>query len=191
MAAASELFLSNAYAAVSVDEIAQRAGLTKVTVYQHFKSKDALFLACLRRRLKRREAKLNHFLAELPAKADPLLAVFDWLEGWLDPKNFRGCSFVKAVNELAAVVPEVREIALDAKQRIAQRLTSLAKSSRRSHPDQLARQLALLFEGAQSLALIEQSARPAQVARQTARLLLDSSDYAPGAARKAVRGAHD
>ncbi|HUX43722.1 MAG TPA: helix-turn-helix domain-containing protein, partial [Terracidiphilus sp.] len=47
LAAATELFSGSAYSAVSVDEIARQAGLTKMTVYQHFKSKEQLFLECL------------------------------------------------------------------------------------------------------------------------------------------------
>ncbi len=59
-----------------------------------------------------------------------MLALFDWLEEWLDPKHFKGCSFVKAVNELSVDLPEVREIALDAKQKIRQRFSALAQGSR-------------------------------------------------------------
>jgi AcrR family transcriptional regulator len=169
---AAELFSGNAYADVSVDQIAQQAGITKMTFYQHFRSKDELALECLRMRLKRREEKLDKFLAGLDPKSDPLLAVFDWLEEWLDPKHFKGCAFVKAVNELSVVLPEVQEIALDAKQKVRQRLTALAKRSGRARPGELGRELALIFEGAQSLALIECSARPAQVARRIASLLL-------------------
>lgn len=173
LAAAAGLFAANAYGDISVDSIASEAGTTKVTVYQHFGSKERLFLACLRMRLERREAMLDRFLAELPARSDPLLALFSWLETWLDPENFKGCAFVKAVNELAAVMPEVREIAADAKERIRQRITALAKASGRPHPAELAQELALVFEGAQSLALIERSARPARIARRIAEGLLN------------------
>ena len=169
---AAELFSGHAYADVSVDQIAQRAGITKMTIYQHFRSKDELVLECLRMRLKRREERLDEVLDKLDSRADPLLAIFDWLEEWLDPNRFKGCSFVKAVNELSVVLPEVREIALDAKQKIRDRLTSLAQRSGRERPEELGQELAVLFEGAQSLALVECSARPAQVAKRVARLLL-------------------
>jgi len=127
--AAIDLFSTNAYSEISVDEIAQKAGLTKMTLYQHYKSKDRLLLACLKARLERREMKLDLFLEGLSPKADPLLAIFDWLEGWLNPTNFKGCAFVKAFNELSVIVPEVRGIALEAKEKIQKRLTSLAKKT--------------------------------------------------------------
>lgn len=169
---AAELFSGHAYADVSVDQIAQQAGITKMTLYQHFRSKDELALACLRMRLKKREEILDKAVAELDPGADPLLAIFDWLEEWINPKHFKGCSFVKAVNELSVVLPEVRGIALDAKQKIRQRFSVLARRSGRARSNELAQELALLFEGAQSLALIEGSARPAQVAKQVAKILL-------------------
>ena len=172
LAAAADLFAANAYSEISVDEIAREAGLTKVTIYQHFGSKEKLFLECLRMRLARREAMLDRFLERLPAACDPLPALFEWLETWLDPKNFKGCAFVKAVNELAAVVPEVCGIAADAKEGMRKRFTALAQASGRPRAAELGQELALLFEGAQSLALIEGSARPARTARRIAQGLL-------------------
>lgn len=171
---AVDLFSGRAYSDVSVDQIAEQAGITKMTLYQHFRSKDELALECLGMRLKRREESLDKFLAQLHPGANPMLAIFDWLEEWTDPRQFKGCSFVKAVNELSAALPEVREIALDAKQKIRQRFTQLARSSGREHPGELGRDLALLFEGAQSLALIEQSAKPAHAAKRIASLLLQA-----------------
>lgn len=41
--AARALFLARGYGAVSMDAVAQRAGVSKATLYAHFQSKDALF----------------------------------------------------------------------------------------------------------------------------------------------------
>lgn len=169
---AADLFSGRAYADVSIDHIAQQAGITKMTFYQYFRSKDELALECLRMRLKRREEQLDRLVSELDSGDDALLGIFDWLEKLVDPGQFQGCSFVKAVNELSVVLPEVRDIALEAKQKIRQRFAALARRSGRKHSDELAQELALLYEGAQSLALIECSARPAQVAKRAASKLL-------------------
>jgi AcrR family transcriptional regulator len=174
LSAAADLFSRSAYAGVSVDNVAERAGCTKVTVYQHFESKDQLVIRCLRLRLDRREAQLDHFLERVRPGADPLMAVFDWLEQWLDPAEFRGCAFVKAVNELSTVLPEVREVAADAKERVVERFTALARRSGRLRPRELGQELALIFEGAQSLALIQASTQPAEVARRIAATILST-----------------
>lgn len=44
LAAAEEAFLGGGYAVVTMDEIAERSGVAKQTVYAHFGSKEALFV---------------------------------------------------------------------------------------------------------------------------------------------------
>lgn len=46
MHAAMEVFGEKGYAGTRMDEIAKRVGIGKSTVYEYFKSKDDLFLAC-------------------------------------------------------------------------------------------------------------------------------------------------
>ena len=46
-----ELFQQKGYLGVSVDEICQRCGLTKPTLYYYFKNKENLFVEVLLRRL--------------------------------------------------------------------------------------------------------------------------------------------
>lgn len=41
--AATDVFLSIGYDAASMDKIAQRAGVSKITIYKHFENKEALF----------------------------------------------------------------------------------------------------------------------------------------------------
>lgn len=43
--AASEMFLADGFERVSLDQIAQRAGVSKQTIYSHFADKDGLFRA--------------------------------------------------------------------------------------------------------------------------------------------------
>lgn len=43
--AASETFLAEGFDRASLDQIAQRAGVSKQTIYSHFADKQALFLA--------------------------------------------------------------------------------------------------------------------------------------------------
>ncbi|MEM8983488.1 MAG: TetR/AcrR family transcriptional regulator [Pseudomonadota bacterium] len=49
--AGSELFLAVGWANASMDAIAQKAGVSKQTVYSHFRSKEDLFRACIRSKL--------------------------------------------------------------------------------------------------------------------------------------------
>lgn len=47
--AAARAFTSHGFAATSMDEVAAEAGITKLIVYRHFDSKEALYEAVLRR----------------------------------------------------------------------------------------------------------------------------------------------
>jgi AcrR family transcriptional regulator len=47
LAAAQEVFVVNGYHAAAMDDIAERAGVSKPVLYQHFPSKLELYLALL------------------------------------------------------------------------------------------------------------------------------------------------
>src|SRR4030088_2360646 len=47
LAAAQDVFVANGYHAAAMDEIADRAGVSKPVLYQHFPSKLELYLALL------------------------------------------------------------------------------------------------------------------------------------------------
>jgi TetR/AcrR family transcriptional repressor of mexJK operon len=73
--AAKDLFTERGYAGVSMDAIAQAAGVSKLTVYNHFEDKQALFLAAIQAKC---EAQLPHDIFENPPAGpvrDQLLAI--------------------------------------------------------------------------------------------------------------------
>lgn len=47
LSAAAELFLGQGFQGTSMDAVAQRAGVSKQTVYSHFANKEELFKACI------------------------------------------------------------------------------------------------------------------------------------------------
>jgi TetR/AcrR family transcriptional repressor of mexJK operon len=47
LGAAASLFLAQGFQGTSMDAVAQRAGVSKQTVYSHFANKEALFSACI------------------------------------------------------------------------------------------------------------------------------------------------
>jgi AcrR family transcriptional regulator len=90
LAVALPLFARRGYHAVSVDEVAAGAGVTKPMVYAYFGSKEGLFQACARRAADRLVAELEASAAHHTDPADRmwhgLLAVFRWIaehrEAW-------------------------------------------------------------------------------------------------------------
>src|SRR3954465_13685352 len=49
LGAAHELFAERGYAAVTMDEIAARVGVTKPLLYNYFGNKERLYIACMER----------------------------------------------------------------------------------------------------------------------------------------------
>jgi AcrR family transcriptional regulator len=77
-------FAARGYAGASMNDIAQRAGISKPLVYQYFGSKDGLYLACLHavggRLLGRMETAELAVDETVASRIHPLRAVFEALE---------------------------------------------------------------------------------------------------------------
>src|SRR2546423_14021311 len=92
--AAYEMFATRGIRAVGIDEVIERAGVAKATLYRHFPSKDDLVLAFL----EQREQLWTKGWVEAEARrraATPegrLLAIFDLFDGWFRRDDFEGCS---------------------------------------------------------------------------------------------------
>jgi AcrR family transcriptional regulator len=75
--AAAELFFANGIRTTSMDEIAEKAGASKMTVYSYFQSKDGLVKEVLMRYVREQHAAMTEKIA---AHADPLEAMIRVLE---------------------------------------------------------------------------------------------------------------
>lgn len=66
--AATQLFLDKGYDNVSMDEVAERAGVSKQTVYSHFDNKERLFCACVEERCTSHQMTQGFFEQDLPLR---------------------------------------------------------------------------------------------------------------------------
>lgn len=105
--AAYELFSQHGIGAVGIDTIIARSGVAKMSLYRHFKSKEELVLAFL----KRREMLWTHewleaeMLAAVHTPTGRLLAIFDIFDRWFQKQDFEGCSFINVLLEAAPSSP--------------------------------------------------------------------------------------
>lgn len=106
--AAYELFSRRGIRAVGTDEVIERAGVAKATLYRHFATKNDLVLAVLQRR----EQIWTHGLIEEQSErrgATPeqqLLAIFDVMDEWFQHRDgYEGCSFINVLLELGPEHP--------------------------------------------------------------------------------------
>ena len=100
--AAYALFSERGIRAVGTEEILERAGVARSTLYRQFRSKEELVLAFLQRR----EQLWTRELVEAEARrrgATPraqLLAIFDVFDEWFHRDDFEGCSFINVLLEV-------------------------------------------------------------------------------------------
>jgi AcrR family transcriptional regulator len=99
--AAAELTYSGGIEATGVDAIAARAGVTKRTLYQHFRSKDELVGAALASADGAAMATLRSAAERRMAKGDrPVEALFVVLARLFASPDFQGCGFLNAGLEM-------------------------------------------------------------------------------------------
>lgn len=171
--AAAELFYREG-TAVGVEEIARRAAVSKLTIYRHFGSKEALLDEVLRQRSDRVIAWLRAATDRPDDPAERLLAVFDALHGWYTEARFRGCAIVNAATQSPAPRSAARHVAPDHLGRLRDLLTTLAADAGAQQPQLAGRQLLILLEGATVVAALTSDADAATDARELARKVLPS-----------------
>jgi AcrR family transcriptional regulator len=109
--AAADLFYAQGLRAVSADKIIERAGITKVTFYRHFPSKDDLIVAYLERRAA--WERMVILAASETARGDvdgTLRLVSQGIGQEACSPGFRGCPFINAAAEYADAEHPVRKV---------------------------------------------------------------------------------
>ncbi len=156
------------------DEVVERSGVAKATLYRHFPAKDDLVVAFLELREQRwsrgleMEAKRRGATAE-----DQLFAIFDVFDEWFRRDDFEACSFVNTLLELGPEHPAGRAAA-EHLANIRSILRELAEAAGLRDPEGFAQSLQLVMKGS-IIAAAEGDPDAAQRGRSLARLLVD--DY--------------
>jgi AcrR family transcriptional regulator len=145
---AHDLFYREGIRATGIDRVIAEAGVTKVTFYRHYPSKNALICAFLEYRHERWmawfiEALQRHGGAS-PVKG--LDALVPTLAEWFRDESFRGCAFINSVGELGGTLSEVVDIARRHKQEMTSAIASLLPASTRRKQD--TQSVALAVDGA-------------------------------------------
>jgi AcrR family transcriptional regulator len=172
--AAYGLFWRQGFLRVSMDQIAERANVTKRTLYQHFRSKDDLIAAALARSSDLAMERLERF--HLPATRNAMIdSFFAQLEEWAAKPRWSGTGFTRVVVELADLRGHpARAIARRHKAAVEVWLASQLARARVSSPRQRAREMTLLMEGAMMLTLIHNDPSYIKVAASTAKRLVQN-----------------
>ena len=149
LATAYELFSHRGIHDVGVDELVERAGVAKATLYKHFASKDELVLAFL----EQREQIWTYGWVEGEARRrgatpdEQLLAIFDLFDEWFHGDDFEGCSFIKVLLEFGDLDHRVGRASADYLENIRSVVRNLALEAGLRDPDAFALSWHILMKG--------------------------------------------
>jgi AcrR family transcriptional regulator len=176
---AYDLFAQRGVRGVGVDEVIERAGVAKATLYRHFPSKDELVLGFLAEREQRwtRDRVEAGALARGSTAEEQLLAIFDvfddWFrEEWSNRGQFEGCSFVNVLLEFGPKHP-AGEASVQHLENIRAIVSGLAAEAGLRDPASFARSWHILMKGS-IVQAAEGDVDAAQRAKAMARLLIES-----------------
>jgi len=170
---ALKVFNRNGFHATGMDMLVRETGVSKTSMYKHFRTKEDLILAVLRLR---DESFRNWFYRRMEQLADTpqgqLLAMFDVADEWTKQPDFHSCMFIKASSEYQNHDHPIHKQSADHKHMIETHITDLASKAGFSDPQTIARQLLLLKEGAIVTAHLGYSDNPLQTAKKAAIALM-------------------
>jgi AcrR family transcriptional regulator len=171
---AYQLFYERGFGRISMDAVAERAGVTKRTIYNHFVSKDALLGEILKRQSALAVERIRSWATQQEGTAADLVdRIFDGLSRWSSKKRWEGSGFTRLALELADLPGHpARTAARRHKATIERVLAGEFRRLGQPRPEVAARTVVLLTEGATILTLIHGDAAYIATAAQTARAAL-------------------
>ena len=170
---AERLFYAEGIRSVGIDRIIAESEVAKMTLYNHFASKDELILAVLKYREEKFGAMFERWMQRhIDKGADRIEAFFDALKDWFKSSGFRGCAFINASVELANAKHEASQFSAKHKERFYAMLGEIIADTAGSQAATVAPAVALLVEGAIVSAVMEQSPEPADTAKEAALALI-------------------
>lgn len=173
---ALDAFCAGGFHAIGMDRLAKETGVSKTAIYKHFRTKEELILATLRLR---DEQFRNWLMRRVEALADnprdQLLAIFDALGEWFHEPDFKGCMFIKASSEYMDREDPIHSTSAEHCRLMRSYIKGIASRAGASDPDDLARQLMVINEGAIVSAHLLNPTDAAADARRTAKIVIDAS----------------
>ncbi|MGK9282299.1 MULTISPECIES: TetR/AcrR family transcriptional regulator [Sinorhizobium] len=156
VSAASTLFYAEGIRAVGVDAVAEAAGVTKRTLYYHFKSKDDLIAAYLEGRDQPNLKLFRKWFSETEGDvASKVEGIFLNLARVARHPKWKGCGFLRTSAELAGMPghPAIR-IGAAHKKKFEEWLRQVFEAEGIVDAEALARQVLLLLDGSFAVVLL-------------------------------------
>ncbi len=148
--AAEELFQREGIRRVGVQAIAERAETTKMAIYRHFETKDALVAEWLRIVAADYQAAFDRVEVEHPDRPrEQILGLARFIAEGLPSLSYRGCPFINSLAELPDRAHPARQVIEEHKARQTRRLVGMCADAGLPDPEQVAAEITFALEGAQ------------------------------------------
>lgn len=179
--AANRLFYAEGIRAVSVDAVAEKAGITKKTLYYHFRSKDDLIEAYLTARDQPNLVLYKKWFDEAEGNiAHKTEAIFVKLAQSARHPKWKGCGFLRTAAELANMPGHpAMKVGATHKKKLEALLSDRFEQAGIVEAAALARHIVLLLDGAFSTVLIHRDPEYITAAGNAARTLVMAADPQP------------
>ncbi|MFP4184278.1 MAG: TetR/AcrR family transcriptional regulator [Halorhodospira sp.] len=147
---AERLFYAEGFHATGIDRVVAEAGIARMTLYNHFPSKEALIQAVLARRYERYLEDLRGAVEEASA-GHAVMALTEVHCHWLETTSNRGCIVIKAIGEFEQHQPAIADQGRRLKRELLQVIGEALSCDRSAADPALAERLLLVLEGADAL----------------------------------------
>ncbi len=174
MAAAERCFEGRGINATGINDLIAEAGVARMSLYNHFTSKDDVVVAYLEHRDEDWQRRIEDRLATVDAPHDRIIAVLREYRGRVAQVGFRGCLFVNAAAELPEGHPGWVVIHRH-KDSVRALLRTLADEAGVVEASRLADELFMIAEGAIVTAGIQRSDDPFTTAEHAAAQLIGAA----------------
>ncbi|MGW9686115.1 TetR/AcrR family transcriptional regulator [Flagellimonas sp. 2504JD1-5] len=106
---ASNLFYNNGYMGTTIDQIIEKANVSRATFDNYFESKQHICVAHLRYRNEEFIKAVNVYVNQAPKGKAKIMALFQYMELFFQMEDFNGCWNIKAFSEIPKDETLVRE----------------------------------------------------------------------------------
>ena len=175
---AGNLFYQEGIRKTGIKEICEKAGVSKPTLYHHFKNKDALISAYLEDLDGKTYGAMKRVFEKTPGTVfEKVSALFDLIGGSATIETWKGCPFMRGASEF----PDDRshpaqEVSQDHKMRMEVWLAQCLADANLQAPRDIARQLIILLDGAVMTVFLHRDPDYAKQSAKIAQLLLKNAE---------------
>lgn len=147
---AERLFYAEGFHATGVDRVVAEAGVARMTLYNHFPSKEALIEAVLARRYERYLDDLRRAVDEA-VPGDAVTALAEGHCRWLETTANRGCIVLKAIGEFEQHHPAIADQGRRLKRELLEVIGDAISRDGSVDDPAMAERLLVVLEGADAL----------------------------------------